>query len=315
MRSHSLPMADGPDQSPAQRLASALDASVNVVDPRGFESRYVRRSAERAVLYLSPQTGCAQGCSMCWLTALGLKTAQDADLTDLLEQLTRGLRELDAATSAGTEPPSELHADFMARGDALASRALPEALPRFARALRIAAANRGAAPRIILSTILPRVGRGTSLNALAAAAEGEGVRLDVYWSWYSSSPEFRARRMPAADDPARGFDRMQALSLAQGRPARIHFALIPGENDSLGDAGELRAALEARWLAARVNLVAYNPPPGEPPAEIGPEEAEARAVAYAAELAAGPTIEAVKRIVPVGPDVAASCGMFVGGAP
>lgn len=89
-------------------------------------------------------------------------------------------------------------------------------------------------------------------------------------------------------------------------------------------------------MRARVNLVGYNPPPGEPgavgawrghlrafglePPAAHPDRellaararawAEARALRYEALVGASVNVDRVKRIVPVGPDVHASCGMF-----
>lgn len=314
-RHPNLPLLDARVHHPgAERHTSAIDASVNVVDRRGFEARYVRRTAERAVIYVSPQNGCAQGCTMCWLTAQRMTRAADARLPNLLAQLGRGLAELDAATAAGVPPPTELHVDFMGRGDALASRVLSDTLPGFARALRLAANFRKARPRILLSTILPRVARRVDLVDLVRGPEDEGVQTDVYWSWYSSDPVFRQQRMPAADDANRSFDRLADLASAQRRPARVHFALIPGENDDEVDAEDLLRALQARGLRARVNLVAYNPPPGEPPDPDSIASA-ARAAVYLAVLRASPMIERVKQILPVGRDVHAACGMFAGANP
>jgi adenine C2-methylase RlmN of 23S rRNA A2503 and tRNA A37 len=54
---------------------SAQDDSVNwdrpAADVGRIEARYVRRCPDYFVVYLSAQTGCAQGCRMCHLTATG----------------------------------------------------------------------------------------------------------------------------------------------------------------------------------------------------------------------------------------------------
>lgn len=115
----------------------------------------------------------------------------------------------------------------------------------------------------------------------------------------------------ASRAPAPVPDRISDLASAQRRPARVHFALIPDENDDEVDANDLLRALQARGTRARVNLVAYNPPPGEP-SDPDPSASAVRADAYMAALRASPMIERVKQILPVGRDVHAACGMFAG---
>ena len=68
---------------------SEQDASVNwdrPADVGRIEARYVRRSSDYVVVYLSSQTGCAQGCRMCHLTATGQTRLRDATIEEMLEQ-------------------------------------------------------------------------------------------------------------------------------------------------------------------------------------------------------------------------------------
>jgi len=283
------------------RLSSRLDASVNLADPRGFEARYVRRDLRRAIAYVSTQSGCRQGCAMCWLTATGQRSAEDADVGELVSQVRLALAEYDRDV-AERGPAGELHVNFMARGEPLASRVVRRDLRAFVDAARQLADARGLDLRVLVSTILPRSTRDLDLAALVA-----DLPVEVYWSWYSSRPDFRRRWLPAADGPERGFDRLAALAAATGRPARVHFALIAGENDRPEDAGDLAGALSSRGLRARVNLVRYNPPPGHPSAEAADERYEV----YAAALRRCPQVEAVKVVPRVGLDVRASCGTFL----
>jgi len=285
----------------ALRLASRLDASVNLADARGFEARFVRRDLRRAIAYLSTQAGCRQGCAMCWLTATGQRAAEDASLEDLLGQAAAALVEYDVdATARG--PAEELHVNLMSRGEPLASATVRERLPDLVAGLRALADARKLRLQVLVSTILPRVARDLDLVAFVG-----DLPVSVYWSWYSARPGFRGRWLPAADDPARGFDRLAALSTATGQPARLHYALIEGANDHLADAADLVEALQARDLRARVNLVRYNPPPGSTSREASDE----RYADYAAALQVCPLVEAVKVIPRVGLDVRASCGTFL----
>src|SRR5881398_2169086 len=68
---------------------SGLDASVNwdrPADVGRLEARYVRRCPDYFVVYLSSQTGCAQGCRMCHLTATGQTRLRDATFGEIIEQ-------------------------------------------------------------------------------------------------------------------------------------------------------------------------------------------------------------------------------------
>lgn len=283
------------------RLPSVLDASVNLADPRGFEARYVRRDLRRAIAYVSAQSGCRQGCAMCWLTVTGQRAAADASAAEIVAQTSAALAEYDA-DAAVRGPAEELHVNFMARGEPLASATVRERLSEVVAGLRTLADVRGLRLQVLVSTILPRIARDLDLVALVG-----DLPVSVYWSWYSSRPDFRRRWLPAADEPERGFDRLAALSAATGQPARIHHALIAGENDSADDAADLLAALESRNLRARINLVRYNPPPGS----AYQEASESHYAHYADILRASHVVAGVKVVPRVGYDVRASCGTFL----
>src|SRR5687767_10908171 len=67
---------------------SRLDASVNFVraaDVGRIEARYVRRTDDYVVVYLSSQTGCRQACRMCHLTATGQTKLRDPTHAELVE--------------------------------------------------------------------------------------------------------------------------------------------------------------------------------------------------------------------------------------
>src|SRR5438309_11501150 len=109
-----------PDTLPAGFVGhrSGQDASVNwdrPADVGRLEARYVRRCPDYFVVYLSSQTGCAQGCRMCHLTATGQTRLLDATLGEMIEQAQMVLDYYRCAAS----PARSVHCHFVARGDPL----------------------------------------------------------------------------------------------------------------------------------------------------------------------------------------------------
>src|SRR5437764_5443066 len=102
---------------------SEQDASVNwdrPADVGRLEARYVRRCPDYFVVYLSSQTGCAQGCRMCHLTATGQTRLRDATLGEMIEQARTVLDHYRREVA----PARFVHFNFMARGEPLANRVL-----------------------------------------------------------------------------------------------------------------------------------------------------------------------------------------------
>ena len=73
-----------------QIIPSQEDASVNFVRPGDrlgfFEARYVRRTDDYFIVYLSSQTGCQKACRMCHLTATGQNKFENASHGDFISQ-------------------------------------------------------------------------------------------------------------------------------------------------------------------------------------------------------------------------------------
>lgn len=282
-------------------LRSGQDASVNFVSHDGLEARYVRRTPERVIVYLSAQTGCRQGCVMCWLTAQNQREDRNASVVEILAQAKAVLNHYDEDVQE-RGIAREIHFNFMARGEPLASSVIREELPEIVGSLAGLAGARGLPSKILISTIIPRLARKMDLVKWV----GE-LPVEIYWSWYSPDPAFRREWLPGADDPVLSMDRIAELSRATNKPARIHFPLIGGENDSLNNAVRLVRALEMRRLRAKINLIHYNAPPGDESQESSPSIYEA----WSALLGKSPLVEKVQIVPRVGPDVAASCGMFL----
>src|SRR5437868_8509248 len=102
---------------------SRQDASVNwdrPADVGRIEARYVRRRPDYVAVYLSSQTGCAQGCRMCHLTATGQTRLRDVTHEEFLEQAQTVLEYY----RREAPPARSVHFNFMARGEPLANSIL-----------------------------------------------------------------------------------------------------------------------------------------------------------------------------------------------
>ena len=132
---------------------SNIDPSVNFIAdmPVGkLEARYVRRDEDYFITYLSSQTGCAQQCAMCHLTATNQRKFQDTTIDEFVAQATEVFDYYD------TQPAANLvHFNYMARGEPLANNVFLESHVEILTKLNAIAASRDLASRHIVSTILP----------------------------------------------------------------------------------------------------------------------------------------------------------------
>ncbi len=282
---------------------SAQDASVNwdrPADVGRLEARYVRRCRDYFVVYLSSQTGCAQACRMCHLTATGQTAHRDATVGELVEQAETVL----AHYRRAADPARTVHFNFMARGEPLASRVLLADGDALLGELSRLAVALGLRPRHLVSTIYPRDLGDRPLEDVFVVHHPE-----IHYSVYSVSERFRRRWLPKALPADAALDRLAAWQRSSQKIVTLHHAYIAGENDAEGDVHAVCDAVEERGLAVNVNVVRYNP---HDPARHGVEPPDAvverNAAIYRERLPAA----RVGVIPRVGFDVAASCGMFFG---
>ncbi len=280
---------------------SGQDASVNWDRPAGvgrLEARYVRRCPDYFVVYLSSQTGCAQGCRMCHLTATGQTRLRDAMFGEMIEQARTVLEHY------RREGPSArtVHFNFMARGEPLASRVLLADADLLLGELSRLAVELALRPRHLISTIYPRELGDRRLEDIFVTHHP-----DIHYSIYSMSDRFRRRWLPKALPAEAALDRLRSWQRSSQKIVTLHHAYIAGENDAEGDVHAICDALEERGLTAHVNIVRYNPhDPSRHGVEPPEEVIERNAAIYRSRL---PNAR-VSVIARVGYDVAASCGMF-----
>jgi adenine C2-methylase RlmN of 23S rRNA A2503 and tRNA A37 len=282
---------------------SALDASVNwdrPADVGRLEARYVRRCQDYFVVYLSSQTGCAQACRMCHLTATGQTRHRDTTTAEMIEQA-RTVLDYYRREAA---PARVVHFNFMARGEPLASQALLANADTLLGELSALAVALNLRPRHLISTIYPRELGDRRLEDVFVTHHP-----DIYYSIYSMSDRFRRRWLPKAMPAEVALDRLSSWQRSTHKFVTLHHAYIAGENDAEGDVHAICDALEERGLMVHVNIVRYNPhDPARHGVEPGEEIIQRNAAIYRERL---PNAR-VTIIARVGFDVAASCGMFFG---
>jgi 23S rRNA (adenine2503-C2)-methyltransferase len=284
-------------------LHSRIDSSVNYVDwqdDRGaFESRFVQRSPEYFITYLSSHTGCNKACRMCHLTQTGQTMMREATMADYITQARAVISHFN---SLGTYVP-HVNYNFMARGEPLANSTVLNHWETLANELiHLAVANYGIEnANLNLSTIMPSEVRFVDL-----ATTFDQPNTNFYYSLYSMNPAFRKRWLPKAMDPNEALDKLTGWQQKTGREVALHWTFIEGENDDLATLDDIISAVHSRGLMVKFNAVRYNPyseKQGREPVMFVLE----RNFAYLQD-AFGST---GSRIVPrVGSDVAASCGMF-----
>lgn len=296
-------------------LESEQDASVNHIgrlagkDAAMVEARFVQRSDDYFIAYLSSHTGCSHSCRFCHLTATGQTKMTAVDAQGYLAQLEKVMQTWRARRAAGAVNVQRVHVNFMARGEALSN----PVVTTHSRELFGSLADRLAQDdirqvRFCVSSIIPR---DFDLSAAALQRALDDDRAVLYYSLYSVNPAFRKRWLPKAHPAEAALDAIATYQQRTGRDVVIHGAFIEGGNDAPEDVDAIVAAVRTRGIRAKFNLVRYNPYSPR----LGREPEPDRLQALFARMAAG-LGHADSRVVPrVGYDVKASCGMFVSDLP
>lgn len=285
-----------------QDVAVGPRASVNFVFDNGQEARYVRRSSDYFIVYLSSHSGCNLACRFCFLTQTGQTSFKEASLDDMLAQGEAVLPHHVAENASGSQPAAQVvHFNWMARGEPLASSVILTQWAELSARLDGAAKAEGLqTARFNISSIFPSILANQPLVF-------DGLHRPVlFYSLYSMSAKFRKRWLPKAMPVESALSRLRGWQIATGGEVVLHWALIEGENDRPEDVAEITEAVTRHGLVARFNLVRYNPFS----AAQGSEPPEAVLQARFSEMGFAMMARG-SRIVPrVGFDVKASCGMY-----
>ena len=278
-------------------LRSSLDASINFSRPdiRGglIETRFVQRTPERFIVYLSSMLGCDKACRFCWLTQTGQTIATPLSEDEMVEQAETVLAEV------GNAGARTVHFNFMARGEPMSNPAVSRSL--FVR-LAALAETYGLASRIKISSILP----ADVWTMDPYDLHGPGCPpVDFYYSLYSTDEDWRRRWIPKAMRPFDAMAWLRGFQNETGQRVILHWALIDGENDSQENARSCAALARLLGVRAEFNLVRYNP--ANEKSREASDEAMRAFLDQMQDGVAGRT----RTVARVGFDVAASCGRFL----
>lgn len=280
-------------------LTSQLDRSVNFVEDQlvGFlESRYVRKTDEYFICYLSSQTGCNRGCKFCHLTATEQMAFNDSDHNDFISQAIQVFRHY----RREDHPAKYMHYNFMARGEALANKNILSNADDILFGLATLANGEKLNPKFNVSTIMPLTLKKSLTDIFRV------ITPTMYYSLYSVNPEFRKKWMPAAMEVGQALDLLKDYQDMTKKIVKIHHCFIKNENDSPADVYAMADELNKRDLLCEFNLVRYNPY-----SPIQGEESSQEQIDYNLCLLDKLIPGKVQMIPRVGFDVKASCGMFV----
>lgn len=277
-----------------QTLKSQEDASINVVERQltGFiESRYVRRSEDYFIAYVSSQTGCNHMCKMCHLTQTGQRQFTQCTKEDFEGQIKNVL-----AHYKQDKPAKYCHVNFMARGEPLSNPIVNDELLNNIRSV-IRSHGYSLPIKFNISTIIPK-------NTKSLVDRFKDTLPTIYYSMYAVDRDFRDKWLPSAMHHYEALDLLKEYQTFSKKIVKFHCAFIKGENDLDYHVTRMLDAIQFKKITAEFNIVRYNPFSPEQGEETGQEDLEnimKMINAYGIPC----------KIIPrVGTDVYASCGTF-----
>ena len=214
---------------------------IRLADGEAIESVIIP-TEKRVTLCMSSQVGCALGCEFCATARMGLH--RNLTASEMLAQIPAARREL----AAGEELTNFV---FMGMGEPLAN------YPSLVRTLAIMTSDwgMGISPRrITVSTV--------GLVPMMERLLGE-TPVNLAVSLHATTNELRDRLAPINRRyPLEVLlDACRKLPIKRRSRITFEYVMIAGVNDSIADARRLAKLLGP--LRAKVNLIFYNPLPGE----------------------------------------------------
>jgi 23S rRNA (adenine2503-C2)-methyltransferase len=287
-------------------LRSTEDRSINIVNPTddggAIEARFVQRTEDTIVVYLSSMSGCNLSCRFCHLTQTGQTMMTPVTVDGYRKQAGAIFDILQAEKKL--EGVKIVHFNFMARGDALSNPHFIENTADVITALRDKADWYGLAPKFKISTIFPKSDYSDAfLQKWVATTLTLHPDIEFYYSLYALNNEFRKRWIPKAMDP----EVVGAMFRGTVKRLRLHHALIEGENTSVKNLVAIGQWMERHDIHGHFNIVRYNPFSKACGSEASDETIEF----WRRGMEKLDRVVSSRVITKVGEDIAASCGMFI----
>lgn len=286
-------------------LRSDEDLSVNFVADNNVEARYVRRTEDYFIVYLSSHNGCNKACRFCHLTQTKQTDFEHVTIAEYLQQAKEVLEYYANVAKLSQGEARKVNFNFMARGEPLANKHLRENAKELITGLDVLAKSYGLKEvNYNISSIFPDEMAEKSISEIFAGLEDYIVT--VYYSLYSLDESFRKRWIPKSVSPDEAFRQLQEWQNKGGLTA-LHWAYIKDTNDQLCQTQKIIDKVHEYGLSPKFNLVRYNPY-SEGQGFESDEEVLNKNFKMLQEALKHPNSRMVPR---VGFDVKASCGMFV----
>jgi len=285
-------------------LRSEEDCSVNFViekDDGFLEARFVRRSDDYFVIYLSSHSGCSRACRFCHLTATKQTGDTEASFEEYITQA-KVVMDYYKDEIEATNPARVVHFNWMSRGEPLANSTMLTRGQELLLELTKIAKQENLIPKFNISTIMP-----DTLDPECLSKIFSPISPTIYYSLYSLADSFRKRWIPKSLPVDVALDSLKAYQQDSKKIVKIHFAFIKDENDGVGNLIDIVGEVKKRRLAIEFNVVRYNPFSDKQGAETDEATIQRNVKIIEAQIDGE-----VKLIQRVGFDVNASCGMFFG---
>ncbi len=295
-------------------LKSEIDESVNFYKKgkswgntgEGFtECRYVRRTDDYFIVYLSSNIGCDKACRFCHLTQTKQTQSNYLVVAEIIEQAIKVFDYYKTQKSA-----EKVHFNFMARGEPLSSPRFAESWSFLAEELEKLAYKNDLDYQINISTIMPL----DYQEELMLQFTG---KVSIYYSLYSTDLDFRRKWLPKAIPVVRALNILDKVQKHTGIEIKLHWAFIDGENDSWKLEGEFMGLIDYISsycsMISGINIIEYNPFSDKQGKGVSKTKLFKLLEEYKAfdKKVFNEQLPPIKLIPRVGFDVNASCGMFV----